>query len=159
MKKSTQLVAMITSTAIAGLLTFANVAHAESGKGGKHGQMTEAEKAAKQEERLNRMAEKLSLSAEQKTQVQIIQQNNKSQIQPIRQEMRSLKKEIKSLDTQSNEYAAKSSRQQELKSLMESYKNNQSQQIASILTSGQLAKWEEMKAKGKGKKGKRNKES
>jgi len=163
MRNSTQWVTILTSTAMAGLLTFATIAQAESGSGkgyAKQGQMTEAERAAKQEERLNRMAAKLGLNESQKVQIQAITANHKSQTKPMRKEMRTLKRDIQTLDPQSSEYAAKVNRQTALKSQMQTYQANQRQQVASILTAEQLAMWEQMQSRSKGNKsGKRNKGS
>jgi len=165
MKNSTRLVTIITSTAIAGLLAFGNVAQAESGsgKGGKakYSQMTDAEREAKMLEKVNRLAEKLGLSEAQKIQMISLKQSSKTQNSPLRQEMRALSKELKTLDPQSNDYAVKQARQGDLKNQLKAAKENERQQLAVILTPEQLAAMEEMKSNRKGGKkgGKRNKEN
>ena len=153
MKTQTLLATTIATTTMAGLLTFASVAHAGpncSGKGGhaKHSQMSDADKAQRMEKRLNRMAAKLDLSDEQKTQVQALKQNSRNEIKPLRNEQRALRKELRQLDPKASDYSAKladaANRQAELTRQMIVAKGTQRQQMASILTTEQLAKHKEM---------------
>lgn len=159
MKTRTLLTTAFVTTAIASLLTFAGTVQADQnggGKGGyaKHGQMSDADKAERMEKRLNRMATKLGLSDEQKTQIQALKTNSKNVIKPLRDEMRTLREEIRTLDPKASDYAAKladaANRQAELSRQMTVSKGTQRQQMASILTTEQLAKMTEMRANRKG---------
>lgn len=158
MKKRTILASSIVTTAIAGFLTFAGVSHAspEGGKGGygKHSQMSDADRAARMEKRLNRMASKLGLTDEQKTQLQALKTNSKNEFKPLRDEMRTLRQEIRNLDPKASDYSAKladaANRQAELTRQMTVSKGAQRQQMATILTTEQLAKMKEMRGSRKG---------
>ena len=158
MKTQKLLVTTLTATAMAGLLTYANVAQAgpncgdKGGKGG-HGQMSDGSKAEHMQKRLDRMATKLGLSDEQKTQLQALKQNTRNEIKPLRDEQRALRKEIRQLDPNASNYAAKladaANRQAELTRQMIVAKGNKRQQMSSILTPEQLAKKKEMRANRK----------
>lgn len=150
---------LLITTAIAGLLTFANVAHASpsSDKGGdpKHSQMTDVEKAEHMQKRLDRMATKLGLTNEQKTQIQALKQNSRNEIKPLYNEQQTLRKEIRELDTSTNDYAEKladvANRQAEITRQIIIAKGNQHQRMSAILTPEQLAKKKEMQKNRKGK--------
>lgn len=156
---------ILVSTVMAGLLTFANVAHTspEGGKGGhaKHGQVTDAEKAERMEERLNHMATKLGLTDEQKAQVLALKQNSINEVLPLREEQRKIRTEIRELDVNASDYVAKltdaANRKSEISRQMTIIKGTQRQKMASILTAEQLATQEEMKSKKKSGKRKGNK--
>ena len=149
---------LLASTLLTGLIAFGAVSHAGPGyghKGGyeKYSQMTEAEKSERMEKRLNRMAKKLDLSDEQKTQMRSLKQNRRNEIKPLRNEQRAIRKEIRQLDPNASDYAAKladaANRQAEITRQMIIAKGNQRQQMATILTPEQLAKKKEMRAKRK----------
>lgn len=151
---------IVASTLMTGLLAFASISNAGPGfghKGGyeKYSQMSEAEKAEHMEKRLNRMAKKLNLSDEQKTQMRALKQNRRNEIKPLRNEQRAIRKEIRQLDTNASDYQAKladaANRQAEITRQMIIAKGNQRQQMATILTPEQLAKKKEMRAKRKAK--------
>ncbi len=158
MKTQTLLTTTLATSAIAGLLTFASVAQAGPNCGGKKGhakysQMSDADKTERMEKRLNRMATKLGLSNEQKTKVQALKQNSRNEIKPLRNEQRALRKEIRQLDPNANDYTAKladaANRQAELTRQMIIAKGNKRQQMATILTPEQLAKKKEMRSNRK----------
>ncbi len=163
MKTRTLLATTIATSAMAGLITFASVAQAGpncGGKGGKsgyakHGQMSDTDRAAHMEKRLTRMAAKLELSDEQKTQVQAFRQNSRNEIKPLRNEKRALRQEIRQLDPKAADYEEKladaANRQAELTRQMIVAKGTQRMQMATILTPEQLAKHKEMRANRKGK--------
>ena len=77
---------LLATTVISGLLAFGTIAQAGPNcgqkKGGhaKYSQMTEEQKSERMEKRLNRMASKLGLSDEQKTQIQTLKQNSRNEI-------------------------------------------------------------------------------
>ena len=150
---------LIVTTVLAGLLTLGGIAQADSYKGkdkhAKYGQMSEAERTAHKQKRLDRMAEKLGLSNEQKTQIQALKQNNHNEIKPLRNEQRVLRQEIRQLDPNASDYAAKladaANRGAELKRQMIIAKGNKRKQMAAILTPEQLAKMKEMKSKRRSK--------
>ncbi len=162
MKTRTLLATTIATTTIAGLMTFASIAQAgpncggKGNKGGhaKHSQMSDTDRAAHMEKRLTRMAAKLGLSDEQKTQVQALKLNSRNDIKPLRDEQRALRKEIRQLDPNATDYAAKladaANRQAELTRQMIVAKGTKRQEMASILTPEQLAKHKEMRASRKG---------
>jgi len=162
MKTQTLLTTVFATTAITGLLTFTSVANAGpncGGKGGhakhgqKYGQMSDAQKTERMQKRLDRMAAKLDLSDEQKAQVRALKQNSRNDIKPLRNEQRALRKEIRQLDSNANDYAAKladaANRQAELTRQMIIAKGNKRQQMTSILTPEQLAKKKEMRSNRK----------
>ena len=162
MKKQNLIFSALTTTAMAGLLTFASAAQAgpncdhKGGKGGhaKHSQMSDADKAAHMEKRLNRMATKLGLSDEQKTKVQALKLTGKNEIKPLRDESRALRTEIRGLDSSATDYAAKladaANRQAEITRQLIVAKGTQHQQMATILTTEQLAQMKEMRTNRKG---------
>jgi len=162
MKIKTLLVASL----VTGLLSFGTVLHAgpdgEKDGYGKYSHMTEAEKAEKMEKRLNRMASKLGLSEEQKTQFRALKQNRRNELRPLRNEQRAIRKEIRELDPNASDYSTKladaANRQAELTRQMIIAKANQRQQMATILTPEQLAKKKEMRKKRKSKHRKRKQE-
>lgn len=149
---------LLATTLISGLLAVGTIANAGPGFGhkggyGKYSQMTEAEKSEHMEKRLNRMAKKLGLSDEQKTQMRALKQNRRNEIRPLRNEQRAIRKEIRQLDPNASDYAAKladaANRQAEITRQMIIAKGNQRQQMATILTPEQLAKKKEMRANRK----------
>ena len=162
MKTRTLLATTLASTAMASLLTFGNVAQADTNDGGhgqKYSQMSDSDKAERMQKRLDRMATKLGLSDEQKTKVQALKQNSKNVIKPLRDEQRALRTEIRALDPTATDFTAKladaANRQGELTRQMIVARGSQRQQMASILTPEQLAKQKELRASRKGNHGKR----
>lgn len=161
MKKQT----LFATTLITSLLAFGSFAQAGPDYGGKGGHakwsnMSESDRSERMQKRLDRMASKLGLSAEQKTQVQALKQNRRNEMKPLRNEQRTIRKEIRQLDPNANDYAAKladaANRQAEITRQMIIAKGNQRQQMATILTPQQLAKKKEWRAKRKAKFHKRN---
>ena len=153
--KKTLLVSTIATTAIASLLTFTNVANAApEGEKAKYGQMTSADKSARMEKRMNRIAKKLGLTDAQKTQMQALKTNSKNEIKPLRDEMKSLRKEMRSLDPKALDYSAKladvANRKAELSRQMTIIKGSQRQQMANILSAEQLATMNKMRDSRKG---------
>ncbi len=175
MKTQNILFKTLATTAIASLLTLGSVAQAGpncgGGKGGhaKYGEMSDATKAERMQKRMDRMATKLGLSEEQKTKVQALKTNSMNEIKPLREEQRALRTEIRNLDPTASDYTAKladaANRQAELTRQMTVARGTQRQQMASILTTEQLAKQKELRASRKdGKRGgkrhhRKNKES
>lgn len=151
---------LLASTLLTSLIAFSSVSHADSeygNKGGhaKHSQMTEAKKSERMEKRLNRMATKLGLSDDQKTQLRALKQNRRNEIKPLRDEQRAIRKEIRQLNPNASDYEAKlagaANRQAEITRQMIITKGSQRQQMAAILTPEQLAKKKAMQAKRKAK--------
>jgi len=164
MRRNTLLTTALASTAMASLLTFSSFANAgpsADGKSGhaKHSQMSDEAKAAHMEKRLNRMATKLGLTDEQKTKVKALKQTSRNEIKPLRNEQRALRKEIRDLDPKATDYTAKladaANRKAELTRQMIIAKGNNRQQMATILTTEQLAKVKELRDSRKGKSHKR----
>ena len=163
MKRRTLLTTALTTTAMAGLLTFANIASAGPNCGGKgfnkggqakHGQMSDADRSERMEKRLNRMATKLGLSDEQKTKVQALRQNSRNEMKPLRDQQRDLRQKISELDPKDPKYtenlAELANLKAELTRQMTVAKGTKHQQMANILTPEQLAKKKEMRANRKG---------
>jgi len=148
---------ILATTLISGLLAVGTIAHAGPGSGhkghGKYSQMTEEQKSERMEKRLNRMAKKLGLSEDQKTQLRTLKQNRSNEYKPLRNEKRAISQEIRELDPNASDYAAKladaANRQAEITRQMIIAKGNQRQQMAAILTPEQLAKKNEMHSKRK----------
>ena len=149
----------LASTAIAGLLSFASVAQAGPNCGGfakhgqKYGQMSDAKKSERMQKRMDRMATKLGLTDEQKTQVQALKQNSRNEIKPLRNERRALRREIRQLDPNASDYASKladaANRQAEITRQLIIVRGTKRQQMSTILTPEQLAKKKEMRANRK----------
>jgi len=139
---------------ITALLACANVAHAGPDSS-KFGKMTDAEKTEHMQKRLDRMATKLSLSDEQKIEIQALKQTSMAEIKPLFIEQRALEKEIRELDIGAIDYtetlADAANRQAEITRQLVVAKGNQRQAIASILTEEQLALKNEMKKNRKGR--------
>lgn len=143
--------ALIATSAIAGVLTFAAIAHAgPSCNKERHGE----HRAEFMQKRFDRMAEKLGLSAEQKTQLKALKENTKNEVKPLRTEKRELRKELRQLDPAAADYSAKladiANRKAEIARQMTVIKGNKHQKIAQILTPEQLAKFKEMQSKHRG---------
>jgi len=157
MKKST----LLATALISGVIAVSTIANAGPAKGGhgKYSQMTEEQRTERMEKRLNRIAQKLGLSDEQKTQFSVLKQTSRNEMKPLRNEQRSIRQEIRSLDINAIDYQARladaANRQGELKNQMIIARGNQRKLMASILTTDQLAKLKEIRSKRKGKHHKR----
>ena len=155
MKKQTVLL----TTVIIGLLSFSGVSQAEPSSGHKGGhakysQMSDADKSARMQKRLDRMATKLGLSDAQKTQIQALKLNSRNDMKPLRDEKRAIRQEMKTLDTSAPDYSTRladiANRKSEIARQMTIVKGNKRQQLEAILTPEQLAKMKTMRSKRKG---------
>lgn len=155
MKRRTLLLTALPASFISALLVWGNVAHAGPGCGGKgkHGgyEMSAERQAKHMEKKLNRIAKKLDLSSEQKAKMKQLRETHKNEMKPLRDEKRAIREEMRKLDANANDYAAKladvANRQAEVSRQLTIAKGNFRQQIASILTPEQLAKKEELRGK------------
>ena len=142
------------SSLLVGTLAIGTVAMA--GPHGKFGGGDNAERSAKfMEKRLDRMSEKLDLTAEQKTQMKAVMEGRDNKLA----ERKALREAFQKLDPTSASYeadlkalAAKKAAMSEEATISRGLKR---QKVAEILTPEQLTKMEEMKAKRGGKRGHR----
>ena len=147
---------LLISTLITGLVAFNTVAFAgpdcdDKSRYAKYNQMSEEEKSERVEKRLSRMATQLNLTDEQIDQLRILKQTRRNEIKPLRSEQRAIRKEIRQLNPNDNDYAAKladaANRQSELVRQLIIAKGYQRLQMASILTPEQLDKKKLMRGK------------
>ena len=122
---------------------------------GPHGKFGGGDSAERMEKRLDRMSEKLDLTAEQKTQMKAVMESRNAKST----ERKALREAFQKLDPTSASYeadlkalAAKKAAMAEEATISRGLKR---QKVAEILTPEQLTKMEEMKAKRGGKRGHR----
>lgn len=160
MNTRTLLTTALTTTVIAGFLSFTSIAQAgqncsDKGAHAKYSEASKATKAERIQNHPNKMASKLGLNDEQKIQLQTLKKDTRDKIKSLRHEKCALRQEIRQLDPSASEYTEKladvANRQAELTRQMIIAKGNKRQQITLILTPEQLVKKAQLRAKRKAK--------
>ena len=132
-------------------LAFGAMAHADGKSCGKHGKAGGERSAQFMEKRMDRMAEKLGLSDDQKVQMKAImasQADQRTARQALQAEMKALDPTADDYEAKLNQYAVKKAEMTRQSTVSRGLKR---QQMAAILTPEQRAKMEEMRGKrGKG---------
>ena len=157
MKTNINIRNFLIGSAVAGIVALSGIAYAGPNckhDGGKRGEYSAGQKAEYMQKRLDRMATRLGLSETQKTQVQVLMQNQRNVMKPLRDEKLAIREEMKALDPATEGYAAKladlANRKGALETQITIANGNKRQQMAQILTPEQLTKMQEMRAKHKG---------
>ncbi len=142
------LTTLIVSTLTMGAMgTTAQASPAE----GKHS----AEKRAQfMQKRMNRIANKLGLSDEQKAQWSALRKNKRNTLKPLREERKSLRKQINQLDPKASNYdsqlAELANTQSELTRQVIMIKGDSRKQMAQFLSPDQIEKMKSMRKHRRG---------
>lgn len=135
----------------------------KDGKGGKHHGKRHGKRGGKSHG-MKRMAKKLNLTEAQQAELKTLREEQKATSAPLREEMKTLRTEMKALDTSSADYdnqvAAIADKKANLERQRFIQKSAARQKFEAVLTAEQLAKLSEMKEKRgerRGGKGKKNK--
>ena len=106
---------------------------------------------------MKRMAKKLNLTAEQQASLKTLREESKAASQPLREQMKALRTEMKALDTTSADYdsqvAVLADKKANLTRQSFIQKSAARQKFAAVLTAEQREMMKEMKSNRKGKRG------
>ncbi len=145
---------IVLTTLLASTLVIGTSAYA-SPEGGKHfkGKPSPELMQKKAQKRLDRMAKKLGLSDEQKQQVKALRENRRNSMKPLRQQRKSLRKQMALLDPKASDFdqnvAEIANTKAELTRSMTIARGESRKQMAQILTTEQLVKMKEIRGKRK----------
>ncbi len=139
------------TTLLASAFVIGTSAYA-SPEGGKH-HMNGKPSPERIQKRLDRMAKNLGLSDDQKQQVKALRENRKNNMKPLRQQRRALRKQMAELDPKASSFDKKvaeiANTKAELTRSMTIARGESRKQMAQILTSEQLEKMKQLRAKRK----------